>query len=215
MQVTAINRAAHTVEVSDGSTIAYSKLVLATGAANRELTVPGSGLEGIHGLRTLADAETVHARLNSASSVVVIGAGFIRLELAAVARKSGLDVTALELADRPMGRALSPVMSRWWHKRPDCTKAGTSKSSQWVKRRASRSPDPSACRPGSKVANGPQGVAVIWLLGCAGEVCPGNDLAAIAFFEFGSSKPYSLKIGAGDESYAGDVEIGWEDGVAS
>jgi NAD(P)H-nitrite reductase large subunit len=50
VQVTAINRAAHTVEVSDGSTIAYSKLLLATGAANRELTGPGSGLEGIYGL---------------------------------------------------------------------------------------------------------------------------------------------------------------------
>jgi 3-phenylpropionate/trans-cinnamate dioxygenase ferredoxin reductase subunit len=126
VQVTAINRAAHTVEVSDGSTIAYSKLVLATGAANRELTAPGSGLEGIYGLRTLADAEAVHARLKSVSSVVVVGTGFIRLEFAAVARKRGLEVTVLEFAFRPMGRAPSPVMSRWWHKRPDCTKAGTS-----------------------------------------------------------------------------------------
>jgi NADPH-dependent 2,4-dienoyl-CoA reductase/sulfur reductase-like enzyme len=128
--------------------------VLATGAANRELTVPGSGLEGIYGLRTLADAETVHARLNSASSVVVIGAGFVGLKLAAVARKRGLQVTVLEFADRPMGRALSPVMSRWWHKRPDCTKAGTSNNRSGSKGGPGGSPDPRACRPGSKVANG-------------------------------------------------------------
>lgn len=114
VQVAAINRYAHTVALADGSTIGYSKLVLATGAGNRELTVPGSGLDGIYGLRTLADAEAVHARLDRVRSVVVIGAGFIGLEFAAAARQRGLEVTVLEFADRPMGRALSPVMSRWF-----------------------------------------------------------------------------------------------------
>ena len=114
VQVTSIDRAAHTVALSDGSTVGYSTLVLATGAANRELTVPGSGLQGIYGLRTLADAEAVHARLDTVKSVVVIGAGFIGLEFAAAARKRGLEVTVLEFADRPMSRALSPVMGRWF-----------------------------------------------------------------------------------------------------
>lgn len=114
VRVTAIDRAGHTVELSDGSSIGYTTLVLATGAANRELNVPGSGLAGIYGLRTLADAEAVHARLDTVRSVVVIGAGFIGLEFAAAARKRGLDVTVLEYADRPMARALSPVMGNWF-----------------------------------------------------------------------------------------------------
>ncbi|HEX2297591.1 MAG TPA: NAD(P)/FAD-dependent oxidoreductase, partial [Pseudonocardiaceae bacterium] len=114
VRVTSIDRAAHTVALSDGSSIGYTTLVLATGAANRELSVPGSGLEGIYGLRTLADAEAVHARLDTVRSVVVIGAGFIGLEFAAAARKRGLDVTVLEYADRPMARALSPVMGNWF-----------------------------------------------------------------------------------------------------
>jgi 3-phenylpropionate/trans-cinnamate dioxygenase ferredoxin reductase component len=114
VSVTAIDRGARTVTLDGGSRLAYSTLVLATGAANRELSVPGSGLAGIHGLRTLSDAEAVHARLAAARSVVVIGAGFIGLEFAAAARKRGLDVTVLEFADRPMGRALSPAMSGYF-----------------------------------------------------------------------------------------------------
>jgi len=111
VHVTSIDRAARTVALDDGTTLAYSKLVLATGAANRELAVPGADLAGIHGLRTLTDAQALHARLDTVRSVVVIGAGFIGLEFAAAARARGLDVTVLEFADRPMGRALTPVMS--------------------------------------------------------------------------------------------------------
>ncbi len=111
VHVTSIDRAARTVALDDGTTLAYSKLVLATGAANRELAVPGADLAGIHGLRTLTDAQALHARLDAVRSVVVIGAGFIGLEFAAAARARGLDVTVLEFADRPMGRALTPVMS--------------------------------------------------------------------------------------------------------
>jgi 3-phenylpropionate/trans-cinnamate dioxygenase ferredoxin reductase component len=114
VQVTSIDRSGHTVSLSDGSSVGYSKLVLATGAANRELTVPGSEAEGIYGLRTLADAEAVQAQLEKVHTVVVIGAGFIGLEFAAAARKRGLAVTVLEYADRPMARALSPVTSAWF-----------------------------------------------------------------------------------------------------
>ena len=107
VHVTSIDRAARTVTLDDGTTLEYSKLVLATGAANRGLTVPGGSLAGIHGLRTLTDAQALHARLDAVRSVVVIGAGFIGLEFAAAARHRGLDVTVLEFADRPMGRAVS------------------------------------------------------------------------------------------------------------
>ncbi|WP_205754366.1 FAD-dependent oxidoreductase [Arthrobacter sp. CAU 1506] len=111
VRVTSIDRTARTATLDDGTTLAYSTLVLATGAANRELAVPGADLAGIHGLRTLTDAQALHARLDTVRSVVVIGAGFIGLEFAAAARARGLDVTVLEYADRPMGRALTPVMS--------------------------------------------------------------------------------------------------------
>lgn len=114
VRVTAVDRERRTATLNNGSRLVYSKLVLATGAANRELSVPGSGLAGIHGLRTLSDAEAVHARLAAARSVVVIGAGFIGLEFAAAARQRGIDVTVLEFADRPMGRALSPAMSGYF-----------------------------------------------------------------------------------------------------
>ncbi|WP_434620235.1 NAD(P)/FAD-dependent oxidoreductase [Arthrobacter sp. A5] len=114
VRVTAIDRAARTVTVDDGTKVPYATLVLATGAANRGLSVPGSNLAGIYGLRTLSDAEAIHARLGDVGAVVVIGAGFIGLEFAAAARQRGIDVTVLEFADRPMGRALSPALSRYF-----------------------------------------------------------------------------------------------------
>ena len=114
VSATAVDRDSRTVALDDGSRLRYSTLVLATGAANRELNVPGSTLGGIHGLRTLSDAEALHAGLAGATSVVVIGAGFIGMEFAAAARQRGLDVTVLESADRPMARALSPAMSSYF-----------------------------------------------------------------------------------------------------
>jgi 3-phenylpropionate/trans-cinnamate dioxygenase ferredoxin reductase subunit len=86
----------------------YDVLVLATGAANRPLRVPGAGLAGIHGLRTVADADALRADLVRCRSVLVVGAGFVGLEFAAAARRHGLPVTVLEAADRPLARALSP-----------------------------------------------------------------------------------------------------------
>ncbi|MGO4192566.1 NAD(P)/FAD-dependent oxidoreductase [Arthrobacter sp. YAF17] len=112
--VTAVDRESRTVTLAGGSRLGYSTLVLATGAANRTLDIPGSQLGGIHGLRTLSDARTIHASLNRATSVVVIGAGFIGMEFAAAARQRGLDVTVLEFADRPMARALTPTMSNYF-----------------------------------------------------------------------------------------------------
>jgi 3-phenylpropionate/trans-cinnamate dioxygenase ferredoxin reductase subunit len=108
---TSIDRAAGTVTLRDGTVLPYERLVLATGAANRVLSVPGGDLAGIHELRTLGDARKLRTELAAARSAVVIGAGFIGLEFAAAARKRGIEVTVLEASDRPMGRALSPVAS--------------------------------------------------------------------------------------------------------
>lgn len=114
VRVTSVDRGAQTVALDDGSQLAYSTLVLATGATNRSLSVPGSDLGGIHGLRTLDEANAVHARLGSVRSAVVVGAGFIGLEFAAAARARGVEVTVLGYTSRPMGRALSPTMSAFF-----------------------------------------------------------------------------------------------------
>ena len=108
---TVLDRARRTVFLDDGESLTYTTLVLATGATNRTLPVPGSNLAGVHDLRTLADAERLRADMEKARSVAVVGAGFIGLEFAAAARAHGLAVTVLEATDRPMGRALTPPMS--------------------------------------------------------------------------------------------------------
>lgn len=114
--VSSIDRSNKNVELSTGELISYSQLVFATGAKNRTLKVPGSDLVGIQSLKTLADAEILYSRLTAAQSVVIVGAGFIGLEFAASAKNRGLDVTVLEYAERPMARALSTEMSRWFIK---------------------------------------------------------------------------------------------------
>jgi 3-phenylpropionate/trans-cinnamate dioxygenase ferredoxin reductase component len=111
VQAIAVDRARRTVSLDDGQVRPYTALVLATGSRTRPLPVPGGELAGVHELRTLTDAENLRRALTAARSVVVVGAGFIGLEFAVAARKRGVDVTVLEAADRPMGRALSPVMS--------------------------------------------------------------------------------------------------------
>lgn len=111
---TSINRETRSVVLSDGTTLDYERLILATGTRNRTLNCPGAQLPGIHSLRTLTDAQALHAALPTAKNVVVIGAGFIGLEFAAAARAHGCTTTVLEFAPRPMGRALSPVMGDWF-----------------------------------------------------------------------------------------------------
>lgn len=114
VQVTTVDPGRQTILASDGTTVSYTNLVFATGARNRELTVPGSELAGIRYLRTLDDAKALQADLGSAKHVVVIGAGFIGLEFAAAARQRRLDVTVLEFGARPMGRVLSQFMSGYF-----------------------------------------------------------------------------------------------------
>ncbi|MGL3806345.1 NAD(P)/FAD-dependent oxidoreductase [Paeniglutamicibacter sp. R2-26] len=108
---------ARSVALSDGGRLGYTHLVLATGAANRPLPCPGADLPGVHALRTLGDAMRLQDALSTARKVVVIGAGFIGLEFAAGARARGLEVTVLEFAPRPMGRALSATASDWFTRR--------------------------------------------------------------------------------------------------
>lgn len=113
--VTAIDRAAMQVQCADGERISYGGLALATGARLRVLAVPGAGLGGVHTLRTIDDALNIGASLDRCKArgapVIVIGGGFIGLEIAATARKLGLEVTVLEGLSRLMSRVVAPIVS--------------------------------------------------------------------------------------------------------
>lgn len=111
---TAIDRAAKLLRLADGSTIAYDKLLLTTGARVRKLPLPGADLPGVFYLREYDDTRAIRARLAPGVNVVVIGGGFIGLETAASARKRGATVTVLEAADRLMGRAVAPEIGTWF-----------------------------------------------------------------------------------------------------
>ena len=105
---TAIDREAGAVELDDGTRLPYDRLVLATGSRNRPLPGGDPSQDSLHpGLRTLADAHTLHGGLGPERRVVIIGGGFIGLEAAAAARKHGATVTVLEGLDRLMSRSLS------------------------------------------------------------------------------------------------------------
>jgi 3-phenylpropionate/trans-cinnamate dioxygenase ferredoxin reductase subunit len=108
-RVDAIDRAARRVTTARGETIEYDRLVLATGARPRAL--PGTHPDGVVMLRGLADSDALAARLKAASSLVVIGGGFIGLEVASAARALGKQVTVIEALDRLLARALAPPLS--------------------------------------------------------------------------------------------------------
>ncbi len=113
-RVMAIDRQAKHVTLASGASIPYDHLVLATGAHNRTLPVAGAEHDGVLYLRRLADANGIKERFAAAQAVVVAGAGFIGLELAAVASKLGKQVTVIEPLARCMSRAVSPLISQFF-----------------------------------------------------------------------------------------------------
>jgi 3-phenylpropionate/trans-cinnamate dioxygenase ferredoxin reductase subunit len=114
-RVEAINRATRTVRLG-GEDVRYDRLILATGSHVRRLSVPGEDLAGVHYLRTVDDVRGIRARFGPGGRLVVIGAGYIGLEVAAVAVTAGLKVTVVEIADRVMGRVVSPPLSRFYER---------------------------------------------------------------------------------------------------
>jgi 3-phenylpropionate/trans-cinnamate dioxygenase ferredoxin reductase subunit len=113
-RVEAIDRAARTVRLAGGERLAYGHLVLATGARNRMPPLPGIDLDGVCYLRTLAETDELRQRLDAAEHIVVIGAGFIGLEFAAVARSRGKAVRIVELTERVMGRVVAVSTSQFF-----------------------------------------------------------------------------------------------------
>jgi 3-phenylpropionate/trans-cinnamate dioxygenase ferredoxin reductase subunit len=110
-RVARIDRANNRVELSSGDFVDYDQLVLALGARNRTLALEGAELEGVVGLRSLGEADDIRDRLAIARHLVVVGGGFIGLEVAATATRLGLDAVLVEVADRLMSRVLSTEMS--------------------------------------------------------------------------------------------------------
>ncbi|MDN3295691.1 FAD-dependent oxidoreductase [Streptomyces ficellus] len=114
--VTTIDREARTVRLGDGTTIRYDKLLLATGAEPRRLDVPGTDLAGVHHLRCLAHADRLQGVLAALGRdnghLVIAGAGWIGLEVAAAARGYGAEVTVVEPEPTPLHQAIGPELGQ-------------------------------------------------------------------------------------------------------
>lgn len=105
-----IDRAGRRVILADGRILPYDRLLIATGGRVRRLACPGAELAGVHTLRNLDDTLSLHPLLGEGARLVVIGGGFIGLEVAATARKRGARVTVVELADQVLARVADPAI---------------------------------------------------------------------------------------------------------
>ncbi|MGB5628368.1 MAG: FAD-dependent oxidoreductase [Woeseiaceae bacterium] len=113
-RIAAIDRSAKCLKIEGGADIPYDKLVLATGSRVRRLHVEGASLKSVHYLRSIADVDAIRGDMDSGKKAVIIGAGYIGLEVAAVAQQAGLNVTVVEMADRVMSRVVSPEISDFY-----------------------------------------------------------------------------------------------------
>ncbi|HWG61023.1 MAG TPA: FAD-dependent oxidoreductase [Streptosporangiaceae bacterium] len=107
---TAVDSAAKRVELTDGTSIGYERLLLTTGAAPRRLAVPGSELDCVMYLRTVSDSERIATALAGNSRVVIVGAGWIGLEVAAAAREKDCAVTVVEPESVALKNAIGPEL---------------------------------------------------------------------------------------------------------
>ncbi len=112
----AIDRGTKSAVLSNGRTLPYDKLLLATGSRVRRLKVPGADLAGVFYLRGIADVDAMRAQFAPGARLAVVGGGYIGHEVAAVARKLGLEVTVFETMDRVMARAVSKPLSEFYER---------------------------------------------------------------------------------------------------
>lgn len=111
LRVLSVDRAARSLALSDGASLGYSHLVLATGGEARRLACPGAGLQHVYTLRSRADVAALRPHIAAGTRLVIVGGGYIGLEVAAVARKHGLEVTVLEAAPRLLARVAGPELA--------------------------------------------------------------------------------------------------------
>ena len=112
--VTKIDTANKSLTLSDGETLAYDKLLIATGTRVRKLDLPGAELDNIFYLRAISDTLAIREQVRDGAKMVIVGGGYIGLEVAAVGAKLGCEVTVLEGLDRVMNRVVSPEVSEFY-----------------------------------------------------------------------------------------------------
>ncbi len=112
----AINRHSKQVQLDDGTMLEYEHLVIATGSHPRRLKMPGADLAGVHYLRSLSDADHLRTEVHVGQHAVIIGGGYIGLEVAATLCQLGMEVTVLEMADRVMNRVVAEPVSRYYER---------------------------------------------------------------------------------------------------
>ncbi|MEP0521463.1 MAG: FAD-dependent oxidoreductase [Hyphomicrobiales bacterium] len=111
-----IDRDTRSILLDDGTAVNYSKLILATGTRPRKLSSEGADLPNINYLKTLQDVDRIKSQLTADSRLLIVGAGYIGLEVAASAVKQGVQVTVLEAEDRVLTRVTSPVVSHFYER---------------------------------------------------------------------------------------------------
>lgn len=117
IEVTAVDPAAKSLTLSDGTTYTYGKLIWATGGDPRRLTCQGADLAGLHAVRTRADCDQLMGEIDGGvNNIVIIGGGYIGLEAAAVLTKLGCKVTLLEALPRVLARVAGPDLSAFYEK---------------------------------------------------------------------------------------------------
>lgn len=112
--VTKIDTANKSLTLSDGETLAYDKLLIATGTRVRKLDLPGAELDNIFYLRAISDTLAIREQVREGAKMVIVGGGYIGLEVAAVGAKLGCEVTVLEGLERVMNRVVSPEVSDFY-----------------------------------------------------------------------------------------------------
>jgi len=179
-----IDRTAHRVHVADGSHLDYARLLLATGSRPRRLPVPGAELAGVHYLRTAADVESLRREIHPGRRAVVVGGGYIGLEVASTCRDLGLEVTVVEAAERVMNRVAAPVVSQFYaaeHARHGVKILCNARVSELLAGGVSRESDSPHSSPGTervvgvRLADGSELAADFVLLGVG--VTPEDSLA--------------------------------------
>ena len=114
-RATAIDTTAKTVALSSDETLHYDHLLISTGSRPRKLSIDGSDLPGIHYLRTMDDVDGLRDGMQADANLVIVGGGYIGLEVAAVGRELGLNVHVLEMEERILQRVTTPEMSAYYH----------------------------------------------------------------------------------------------------
>jgi len=114
-RVESIDRKRKTVSLSNKENLDYGKLIIAAGSRVRKLDVPGVDKNGIHYLRGLDDANALKENLKEGKKLVIVGAGYIGLEVAAVAASLKIETSVIDIADRVMSRTVDPLISDYYH----------------------------------------------------------------------------------------------------